>query len=223
MSTRLLYITYPFPPIAGGGVSRPLNFLSHFSEFDIEASILSVELTESDRARHSIDDSRLDTLDPSLKVFRSPTRFPYKIVAKLRERLPQRIFSYLSFLTFPFMNSQQAWWSISSIPKAIRIVREEHIQVVLTSASPHSVMLTGLFVKLFTKAKWICDLRDPYTDGYQWHWPGKLHWLLSRAIEKVCFYLADHLVVNTPEVKKLYLSRNLKTEAEIAVVTNGIA
>jgi len=218
----MLYVTYPFPPIAGGGVSRSLNFLTHLSQFGVETAILTVKLSEDDRSRHSIDDSRLDQLDPSLKIFRTPTRFPYGTIQKLKALLPERIFSYLSFFLFPFLNSQQAWWSICSIPSAIRIVKKESIEVIFTSASPHSVMVTGLVTKLFTKAKWICDLRDPYTDGYQWHWPGKLHWYLSRALEKLCFYFADELVVNTPEVKACYLKRNLKLESSISVITNGI-
>jgi hypothetical protein len=67
----------------------------------------------------------------------------------------------------------------------------------------------------------VADFRDPFTDGYQWDFPSKLHWYLARSIEKKILNTADHLVVNTPEVKKLMLSRDILNNDKITAITNG--
>jgi glycosyltransferase involved in cell wall biosynthesis len=51
-------------------------------------------------------------------------------------------------------------WNLTAIPAAIRIVREEGIDVVLTSSPPGSVHLIGAAAKKATGARWVADLRD---------------------------------------------------------------
>jgi hypothetical protein len=72
-----------------------------------------------------------------------------------------------------------------------------------------------------TGVKWIADLRDPFTDAYAWLFPSKIHWLFARKIEASLLSKADLLIVNTNEVKKLFLKRGIGTEDSIRVITNG--
>src|SRR5207244_10654639 len=51
-------------------------------------------------------------------------------------------------------------WNATAIPKAISIVRNEGIDVVLTTSPPGSVHLIGAAVQKATGAKWVADLRD---------------------------------------------------------------
>jgi glycosyltransferase involved in cell wall biosynthesis len=51
-------------------------------------------------------------------------------------------------------------WNVTAIPAAIRIVRREGIDVVVTTSPPTSVHLIGAAVKRATGARWIADLRD---------------------------------------------------------------
>src|SRR5207248_3966628 len=51
-------------------------------------------------------------------------------------------------------------WNLTAIPAAVRIVRQEGIDVVLTTSPPSSVHLVGAAVKRATGARWIADLRD---------------------------------------------------------------
>src|SRR4029078_3068397 len=52
-------------------------------------------------------------------------------------------------------------WAPNAITAAIRIVRAENIDVVLTTSPPNSINLIGAAVKKATGVKWIADLRDP--------------------------------------------------------------
>jgi glycosyltransferase involved in cell wall biosynthesis len=51
-------------------------------------------------------------------------------------------------------------WNLTAIPAAIRIVRSEEIDVVVTTSPPSSVHLIGAAVKKATGVKWVADLRD---------------------------------------------------------------
>src|SRR2546422_630451 len=51
-------------------------------------------------------------------------------------------------------------WNLRAIPAAIRIVRREGIDVVLTTSPPSSVHLIGAAVKRATGKPWVADLRD---------------------------------------------------------------
>ena len=51
-------------------------------------------------------------------------------------------------------------WNLTAIPAAIRIVKREGIDVVLTTSPPSSVHLVGAAVKRATGARWVADLRD---------------------------------------------------------------
>jgi glycosyltransferase involved in cell wall biosynthesis len=51
-------------------------------------------------------------------------------------------------------------WSLTAVPAAIRIVRREGIDVVVTTSPPTSVHLVGAAAKRATGARWIADLRD---------------------------------------------------------------
>ena len=51
-------------------------------------------------------------------------------------------------------------WGLTAIPAATRIVREEGIDVVVTTSPPASVNLIGAAVKQATGVPWVADLRD---------------------------------------------------------------
>jgi glycosyltransferase involved in cell wall biosynthesis len=51
-------------------------------------------------------------------------------------------------------------WNLTAIPAAIRIVKREQIDVVITTSPPSSVHLVGAAVKRATGIPWVADLRD---------------------------------------------------------------
>src|SRR5213082_781394 len=51
-------------------------------------------------------------------------------------------------------------WNLTAVPAAIRLARQEGIDVVITTSPPGSVHLVGAAVRRATGARWIADLRD---------------------------------------------------------------
>jgi len=155
---RVLLVTMYFPPAGGGGVQRPLKFATHLPALGIETHVLAP------------DDPKWIHVDPELQpptqawVHRARYLGPRsrKLAEELHgrrglDRLSGQARSFSRRLLVPDENIS---WNLTAIPAAVRIVRAEEIDVVLTTSPPNSVHLIGAAVKRATGARWVADLRD---------------------------------------------------------------
>src|SRR4029079_1408563 len=147
-----------FPPAGGGGVQRPLKFATHLPAQGIETHVLAP------------DDAKWVHSDPELAL---PTqawvhRARYigprsgKLAEELHgsqglERLSRQARAFPRRLLVP---DELVTWNLTAIPAAVRIVRNEKIDLVLTTSPPNSVHLIGAAVKAATGVRWVADLRD---------------------------------------------------------------
>ena len=125
------------------------------------------------------------------------------------------------FFFYRFTWEFSLWWATNNFKEVSKIVSDNDIKLVYTSSSPYSSWLLAIKLKKKFGLKWVADLRDPFTDGYMWRFPTKLHWLLMRWREKRWLAQADKIIVNTPEVEKLYHKRNIVSPDKITHITNG--
>jgi len=147
-----------FPPAGGGGVQRPLKFATHLPAQGIETHVLAP------------DDAKWVHSDPELAL---PTqawvhRARYigprsgKLADELHGRQGLERFSRQA-RAFPrrlLVPDELVTWNLTAIPAAVRIVRNEKIDLVLTTSPPNSVHLIGAAVKAATGVHWVADLRD---------------------------------------------------------------
>jgi glycosyltransferase involved in cell wall biosynthesis len=155
---KLLLVTLYFPPSGGAGVQRPLKFATHLPGLGIETHVLAP------------DDPKWVHADPELAL---PTRAWVHRARYLgpKGRKPaeelhgteglERMTTHarLAFRRV-LVPDENVTWNVTAIPAAIRIARQEEIDVVLTTSPPSSVHLVGAAVKRATGARWIADLRD---------------------------------------------------------------
>jgi glycosyltransferase involved in cell wall biosynthesis len=155
---KLLLVTLYFPPAGGGGVQRPLKFASHLPALGIETHVLA---PDDPKWVHEDADLPLPT---QAWVHRARYVGPggRRIADELHGRsgvdlLLRRSSTIGRRLLLP---DENVTWNATAIPKAISIVRNEGIDVVLTTSPPSSVHLIGAAVKRATGVKWVADLRD---------------------------------------------------------------
>jgi glycosyltransferase involved in cell wall biosynthesis len=147
-----------FPPAGGGGVQRPLKFATHLPAQGIETHVLAP------------DNAKWVHLDPDLApptqawVHRARYIGPRSgsLAEELHnrqglERLSRQTRALPRRLLVP---DELVTWNLTAIPAAVRIVRNEKIDLVLTTSPPNSVNLIGAAVKAATGVPWIADLRD---------------------------------------------------------------
>jgi glycosyltransferase involved in cell wall biosynthesis len=155
---KLLLVSLYFPPAGGGGVQRPLKFATHLPALGIETHVLA---PDDPKWIH-----RDDELAPPTQAWVHRARYVGPSGRKPAEELHgltglERVTRQAQLLSRRLLvPDENVSWNLTAIPAAIRIVRQEGIDVVLTTSPPSSVHLIGAAVKRATGARWVADLRD---------------------------------------------------------------
>jgi glycosyltransferase involved in cell wall biosynthesis len=155
---KVLLVSMYFPPAGGGGVQRPLKFATHLPALGIETHVLA---PDDPKWVHRDDD-----LVPPTQAWVHRVRY-----LGPKGRLPAEELHGLTGIERAGRKAALAFrrtlapdenvtWNVTAIPAAIRIVRREKIDVVITTSPPTSVHLIGAAVRRATGARWIADLRD---------------------------------------------------------------
>ena len=114
-------------------------------------------------------------------------------------------------------------WALAGIRKAMHVVRQNGIQVILSSGPSHANhILALLLTKRFMKLKWVAEFRDPWiTNPFRdKKWPifEQLDWWL----EKVVIQRADAIIVTSEKYKLDFLERYpWLDKTKISYVPNG--
>jgi glycosyltransferase involved in cell wall biosynthesis len=155
---KVLLVTLYFPPAGGGGVQRPLKFATHLPELGIETHVLA---PDDPKWIHRDDELPMPTLAwvHRVKFIGPEGRRPAEELHGTMglERYTRQASLVGRRLLLP---DENVTYNLTAIPAAIRIVREEGIDVVITTSPPPSIHFIGAAVKRATGARWIADLRD---------------------------------------------------------------
>ena len=155
---KLLLVTLYFPPAGGAGVQRPLKFATHLPALGIETHVLA---PDDPKWVHSDAE-----LQPPTQAWIHRARYfgpkGRKPAEELHGRQGLDLVSRQARLAFRrfLVPDENVSWNLTAIPAALRIVRSEGIDVVLTTSPPSSVHLIGAAVKRATGVRWVADLRD---------------------------------------------------------------
>jgi glycosyltransferase involved in cell wall biosynthesis len=162
---KVLLVTMYFPPAGGGGVQRPLKLAQYLPALGIETHVLAP------------DDPKWVHRDTELHVPTQAWVHRARYVGP-RARKPAEELRATDGIERALVQAQltarrllvpdaSVTWNLTAIPAAIRIVRHEGIDAVITTSPPGSVHLVGAAVRRMTDTRWIADLRDPLVANQQ--------------------------------------------------------
>jgi glycosyltransferase involved in cell wall biosynthesis len=156
---KVLLVTRHFPPGGGGGVQRPLKFATHLPALGIETHVLAPDLPDGARANAELELPTQAWIHRVRYVGPRGGRPSERLLAK---QGVARIGTQAALLGRKLLlPDENVPWSTIALPVAIRLVRREGIDVVLTTSPPPSLQLLGAAVKKATGVAWVADLRDP--------------------------------------------------------------
>jgi glycosyltransferase involved in cell wall biosynthesis len=157
-AVKVLLVPFYFPPAGGAGVPRFLKLAEHLPELGIETHVLA---PDDPKWLH-----RDDSLQPPAAaiVHRARNLGP-------RARRPAEELAAAHGLARLGLRAQLLFrallvpdagvvWAAAAASAAVRIVRREKIDVVVTTSPPGSVHLVGAVARRLTHARWVADLRD---------------------------------------------------------------
>jgi glycosyltransferase involved in cell wall biosynthesis len=173
---RVLIVTYYWPPSGGAGVQRWLKFAKYLSGFGWEPVILTLD---PKYAVYPAKDPSLEKEIPAgLKILRTKATDWFRFYGKDKSKVPSAGFAnnrddtlsgkMIRFIRGNFfIPDPRIGWNRHAVRKAVEIIKQENIKLLITTSPPHSSQLIGLALKKrFPGITWIADLRDLWTNIY---------------------------------------------------------
>ncbi len=225
---KVLIITYYWPPAGGSGVQRWLKFVKYLQDFGITPVVYTV-----DNPEYAIEDLTLKNEIPDgIEVIRQPIWEPYKLAAifnkqkktntsagflNKKQSLVGKISTYIR--ANYFIPDARMFWIKPSVNFLEKYLKENSIDVIISSGPPHSLHLIGLALKEKLNLKWISDFRDPWTDIDYFH-----QLPLSKRAKKRHFDLEEKVLKKSDAVLvvgKTMRDNYLKFNSNTHVLSNG--
>ena len=233
MSTKVLIITYYWPPGSGAGVQRWLKFSKYLPLFGWDPVILTVDPQYA--TYPAVDNSMEAEISSDLKIFKTRATDYFRIYDKDKKKIPSAGFAtnddsgikgkILRFIRGNlFIPDPRKGWNKHAFKKACEIIINEGIKYMITTSPPHSAQLVGLKLKkIFPDIKWIADLRDPWTDIYYYNqfYPTVISRMVDRRFEIQVLRSADRIITVGKSLKDLFIKKLPVLKNKIDVITNG--
>ncbi|AZJ32033.1 MULTISPECIES: glycosyltransferase [Tenacibaculum] len=174
---KVLIITYYWVPAGGSGIQRWLKFVKYLRNFNIEPIVYTVE-----DAKYPIVDTTLKKdLPENLTVLRNSIWEPNDLLSVFKKKEtktsagfldpnPSLIGQVMQYVRANyFIPDARRFWVKPSVNKLKKYLKENTIDVIITTGPPHSLHLIGLKLKKELGLKWVADFRDPWTDIDYFH------------------------------------------------------
>lgn len=235
MKKNILIITYYWPPSGGPGVQRWLKFVKYMQLYNYKPTVLTVEPTSAEYP--IIDTSLVEEVADDIKVYRTKSKGLYPLYKKITG---SKNAPYSGFVNEPNPNIKQKVarfirgnffipdarksWNKYAYEAALKIIKTEDIDTVITTGPPMSTHLIGIKLKKKLGIKWIADFRDPWTDIYYYNsnYPTKIAKDIDKKLEKKVLINADSIITVSEEISRLLKEKSDKiNEENIFVLPNG--
>ncbi|MGZ4300812.1 MAG: glycosyltransferase family 4 protein [Gaiellaceae bacterium] len=217
---KVLFVTMYFPPAGGGGVQRPLKTATHLPALGIETHVLA---PDDPKWLHRDEDLR-----PPTQAFVHRARY-----LGPRARLPSEELHGLEGGELMLAKAKLAYrrallpdasvtWLPTAVPAAVRLVKREAIDAVITTSPPNSMNLIGAAVKALTGIPWVADLRDSVVGNADVRFDSRAVQAKEKALQQVVRLIArsaDAVVaVSEPIADEV---RAFDPVGEVRVIPNG--
>ncbi len=231
---KVLYITYEFPPRGGPGVQRTVKFAKYLPACGWQPVILTID----DPPTGIIDAGLLDELPSDIVINRTYSLEPTRVVRRLRKLLgrgggpnhgeaPQAI-SYtglppwvINVAKFFFIPDEKIGWRPWAVRAGLKLIKEEGIDVILSSGPPNTAHLIGAALAKKTGKPWVADFRDPWIGNYYTKPSSPLHGRVHASLERKVVSRASAVISVTPSLTEELAQRYPGRRLKFRTITNG--
>ncbi len=238
METKVLIITYYWPPSGGSGVQRWLKFVKYLPSFGVKPYVYTVENGEFP----ILDETLQNDVPKEAVIIKKPIWEPYGFYKKISGQKNKKIAhgfvsekkSTIKKLVHGvsvfvrgnfFIPDARKFWVKPSAKFLEDYIKENKIDIIISTGPPHSMHLIALKLKQKCNVKWIADFRDPWTGVYYLS-EMKLTGLAfnkHRKMENDVLLNADSIVTIGPNLKlnlaKLINQKDISSK--ISIIPNG--
>jgi glycosyltransferase involved in cell wall biosynthesis len=219
---KVVIITYYWPPAGGSGVQRWLKFVKYLQNFDIEPIVYTV-----DNANYPKEDKTLlKEVPTNIRVLKQPIWEPTNLLFWKKKEAQKSDVSnavnngFLSFIRGNFfIPDPKIFWVNSSVKFLHQYLKENKVDVIISTGPPHSMHLIAQKLKQKNNIKWIADFRDPWSNLYYNEEFKQLSFAKKKneKLENLVFKNADCILTVSNSLKKDFDQKATRVE----VITNG--
>ncbi len=208
---KVLFISYYFPPIGGGGIHRSLNFVKNLPDFGYFSTVLTCSSPTEER--WAPKDYTLERqIKDNCTVFRVEAPQPPPETKGIR-RLKNLFFLQDNF---------SKWWIKYAKELGEKIINENEIDLIFATMSPFQSSFVADYLSKKYNIPWVADLRDPWALDEMLLYPSFLHRKYDLHRMKTVLSDASAIVMNTPEAAKVLNNNYRKNKNKhILSITNG--
>jgi hypothetical protein len=206
MKNVLMIIPF-FPPMAGGGVYRPLSFVKYLGKYGWSPSVLTM-----DASSYWIDDeSLLEEIPAGCTVVRTATMSGQAVLSRLRSRRApseadkrgqvrsSRRFGFLRKLgAAALIPDTYIGWYPFAVRAGLAMLRAGRFDAIYSTSPPETSHLIALRLAAVSGLPWIADFRDPWMNLHLLPTPTPLHRRAHRKLERRVCERASAVAVTTP-------------------------
>jgi len=152
---KLLFVSYFFPPTAGGGVFRPLAMVKYLSRLGWDITLI----TATKPKHYPADDELTRQIPDDLKVIKIPVVYEGGWFRRLLGKLN------LDWISRALVTpDERIFWAEKACAKVVKLNKDENFDLIYTTGPPYSILLTGLWLKRMKEinSKWVAEFRDPW-------------------------------------------------------------
>lgn len=230
-----MIITFYWPPAGGSGVQRWLYMSKHLAEMGYKVYIYTPENAIFQAYDYSLLNDVSDKLIIIKKKIKDPWYYFNKLFGKkieigqgfaIKSSNKNSIFKKIILKISLFVRANflipdpRIFWVKPSVRFLKKFIKDEKIDVIITTGPPHSMHLIGLKLKKKINVNWIADFRDPMSniDFIDILNPSKISLYIIRMLEKKILKYSDIVVT----VTKNWANDFTKIiERNVIVVENG--
>lgn len=247
MSGRhVLVVSWWFPPLAGGGVHRPLQFVGHLVRRGLRVSVLTGVPPRGER----LDAALAAKLPREVRVLRAPLLDPFRAWGRLkalrlggangrivpapmtppaaggvaatgaaarRAQAPRWQDLVTEAIALP--DRFVPWWPIA-VARAALELRGDEPDLVFSTSPPHTMHLVGATLAGLFRCPHVVDFRDPWMGNPFRRYASERFRRLDAALERAVVARAAQVVLNTPALERQFRVRYPEFD-RVRTISNG--
>jgi glycosyltransferase involved in cell wall biosynthesis len=227
---NILFISYLFPPVAGGGVQRSSKFVKYLPQFGWRPIVLTVK-EPYDFYR---DDELMKDISADSIVVRTTSIEPMKWVRKFLKKKTQKALEngltqtpkqkslkpgfLVKLKTYILFPDNEILWLPFAVWKGIWLIRKNKPVLIYSTASPFTDHLIAFILSKLFKLPWTSDFRDLWVDRPNFP-KNKWRLFIDRKLEKKVIQNADRVITATSLMAEHF--RKLYQGEKYLPITNG--
>ena len=219
-------IAFYYPPMGGGGITRPLKLTKYLPRFGWQPVVLTA------RPDHYWfrDEQRLADIPPSVVIHRTRALTGIQTLKRLwknknigqsvqsRDAGSMKRFRRLAaWILFP---DSFIGWLPFAVARGLTLCRTHRPDVIFATSPPPTVLLAGYLISRLSGIPLVTDYRDLWTEDMHFYPPTQLHRAAHRAAERIVMNHARNAIFINERMMSMMTGFSDREE-KYAVIRSG--